>query len=98
MAELSESFDVLMDRETYTTAIAGLAGYMAGYVARNLVENRASIDVPDEAYGLGVIALTEVTGAAGYKRPVQTGAGVHSAEMFADRVGVRDTVMALGGA
>jgi hypothetical protein len=92
--EFNDSVGVLTDSETYMMAGAAGAGYMGAGIAKNVIDSR--FDAPDEVYGLVVIALAEMTGAAGYKMAVQAGAGAHTAEAAADRLNVRDTIASLG--
>jgi hypothetical protein len=97
MAEFGDATDVLMDSDTYVEDVgAGFAGYAAPSVVDNLLDRTIGMDVPDEAAGLAVIVLAEMYGGA-YKRPMQAGAGAYTGEAFASRVGIRDTVVNLGG-
>jgi len=100
MPDFGDAFEILTDPDTYTDQVAmGAVGYAAPHVLDNLAGRVAGgMDVPDEAAGLGTIALAEVTGAMGYKREVQAGAGVYTGEAVMRRVGVWDTVVNLGGA
>lgn len=87
--------DALMDPETFTTAVAGFAGYAGPEVLRNVIDGR--IDLPNEAYGLAVIGGVNAVDVP-YSGAVSVGAGVHTVEAAAERLEVRETIVGIGGA
>jgi len=91
--DFADATDPLMDTETYYQAGAGLAGYMGGFVAENVIDSR--VDVPDELYGIAVIAAAGFSGVP-YAEEIMVGGGIHAAESAAERVGVRSTIVNLG--
>lgn len=83
-----------MDPETFANAAAGFGGYAGAEVAQNLIEPH--FDAPDEAYGLVVVGTTAAVDVP-YGSAMAIGGGAHAVEQAADRVGVRDTIVNLGG-
>jgi|GEM_PF-5563734 len=91
--EIADATEPLTDSETYMQAGAGLAGYMGGTVAENVIDSR--FDAPDEAYGIVIIALAALADLP-YKEAMMVGGGIHAGESAAERVGVRSTIVSLG--
>ncbi|WP_436924963.1 hypothetical protein [Halosimplex amylolyticum] len=94
MPEIGDAFDALMDPEVYTQAAAGFAGYAGAEVAQNLIEPH--FDAPDEAYGLVVVGTTAAVDVP-YGTAIGIGGGAHTVEAAAERVGVRETIVNIGG-
>lgn len=74
--------------------LAVFAAFMAGTVARNVIEPNSPFDLPDELYGLLVMFGASYSPA--YTREIQIGGGLYTADKLAERTGVKSTVTELG--
>jgi len=85
MADLSQAFDTVAEPDVWTEGVALLGGVAGGILLRRGVDSR--FDLPDEAYGIGVIAGAEVAGGMlmGYRRQVQLGGGAFTLMTVAQR-------------
>ncbi|UWG46581.1 hypothetical protein HSRCO_0282 [Halanaeroarchaeum sp. HSR-CO] len=95
MPELQPQFETLLDTEEWMQILAVFAAFMAGTVARNVIEPNSPYDLPDEVYGLLVMLGASYSPA--YTREIQIGGGLYTADKFAERVGVKSTVRNFGG-
>jgi hypothetical protein len=93
MADIGNAMDSLMGSELYVQAAAGFAGYAGASVAQNVIDGR--MDLPDEAYGVGVAAGSKVVSLP-YDGAICVGAGVHAAEAAAERFGIKSTLVNAG--
>jgi hypothetical protein len=75
---LNEAFDTLADGETWESAAAVMAGFLAPTVARNLFEPNVGVDLPDEVYGLLVVVGGQYSPM--YGSHVSLGGAVYSVE------------------
>jgi hypothetical protein len=87
----------LTDSDTYVEDVgAAGVGFMAPYVVDNLFDRITGTDIPDEVAGLVVLALAAGYG-GDYAEPMMAGAGAYTFNAAARRVGVRDTIVNVGG-
>lgn len=95
MADLNDSFDTLMDSGMWEDAAVAVAAFFAPTVLNNVADDYVPMDVPDEAYGLAVIAGAEFLPRQ-YRNPARIGAGVYALDQAAERVGIKSTVVSVG--
>ena len=96
MPELQSQFETLLDTEEWLQIVAVFAAFLAGTVARNVIEPNSPFDLPDELYGL--LVMFGASYSPSYTREIQIGGGLYTADKFAERMGVKQTVTDLGGA
>ncbi len=98
MAQSYSTIGEMEPAEFAQTTGAILAGYMAPAVARYAVEEAADFDLPDEAYAIAVIAGAEYLGdGQRIVRFGQVGSAVYVVEKVAERVGIKQQVVAATG-
>ena len=95
MAELSQSFDAIMDAELWTRAAAVTAGYFAPTVLRNLIGG-AVPDMADqrELYGVAVVGAGQMSPM--YANEISLGGGIHTVDAAAERFDVKGTIVNAG--
>lgn len=91
---LNDAFGVVADTGTWEDASAVLAGFLAPTVARNVLEPNTGMDLPDEVYGLLVVAGGQFSPAYGNK--LALGGATYTADKVLQRVGLKQTVTQLG--
>jgi hypothetical protein len=94
MANLTDSFDVLMDADEWERAGAVFAGFLAPTVVRKVGEGTTPFDVPDEAYGIAVMIGSSY--APMYQGELALGGGVYTVDKLAERAELKQTVTELG--
>lgn len=92
---MNEAFETLSDTSMWEDAAAVLAGFLAPSVARRMIEGRINQDLPDEVYGLAVVA--GATYLPQYQTMVQLGGAVYVADRVASRFGVQQQIRTMGG-
>lgn len=95
MDGIEQAFDTLADADHWEEAVAVLGGFLAPTVVRNVVEGQTGFDVPDEAYGIAVIALGSYSPM--YARELQIGGGAYAADKALERFGLKSSIESLGG-
>lgn len=95
MNAIEDAFGTLADADHWEEAVAALGGFLAPTIARNVVEGSTGFDVPDEAYGIAVMALAQYSPM--YVREVQLGGGMYAADKALERFGLKSTITSLGG-
>lgn len=96
--ELADSFDTLADSDTWEQVVVLGAGYMAGTLMKNTVESRIGTDIPDEAYGVGVVVAAGYFLDGDYQKFATLGGALHTADALAVRFNVKSRVQdATGG-
>lgn len=96
MGELADSFDTLVDSDLWMDAVILFGAFLAGTVAKNLIEPNSPWDLPDEVYG-GVVIL-----GAGYlpegENMARMGGGLYVVDKLGERFGIKKAVTgAVGG-
>lgn len=95
MTDLSQSFEQVADFDMWETAAATTAGFMVPHIIANVVESRAGFDLPNEVYGIAVVAAGQM--APMYGAELSMGGGIYSVDAAAQRVGLKETVTNMGG-
>lgn len=95
MDQIEDAFGTLADTDHWEEAVGVLAGFLAPTVLHNVVSGRMGMEVPDEAYGVGIIALASFSPM--YAREMQVGGGVYVADKALERFGLKSTITNLGG-
>lgn len=91
---LNEAFDTLADDEVWEQAGATLAGFLAPTVARNLIEPNTGFDVPDELFGVAVIAGSRYSPM--YQNEMAVGGGMYVADKVLERFDLKQSITSLG--
>jgi hypothetical protein len=87
---IDEAFGTLADVDMWEEAAAVTGGYLAPTLARNLLEGETDMDVPDEAYGIAVMAVGAYSPM--YGGEIALGGGVYTVDTLLERVGLKQTV------
>jgi len=95
MPELADSFDALADEDLWMESAAVAGGYMGSSLAQSTLDGMLPVDVPNEAYGVGVAAVGYAYG-GGFNKEVTTGGAVNALDAFAQRVGVKQSINQMG--
>jgi len=94
MGELADSFDTLADSDMWMDVAILFGAFLAGTVARNLIEPNLPWNLPDEAYGVGVVLgagyLPEGTNMA------RMGGGLYTVDKLAERWDLKQRVTSVG--
>jgi len=94
MGELADSFDTLADSDMWMDVAILFGAFLAGTVARNLIEPNSPWDLPDEVYGVLVVL------GAGYlpegENMARMGGGLYTADKLAVRFGLKQRVTSVG--
>ena len=91
MQDLNESFGEIVDPEMWTDVAALGAGFMGASVAQSVIDGVSPVDVPNEAYGVGV-AYAGVTLDMDYSNKIAMGGGLYTIDALAQRAGVKNRV------
>lgn len=94
MANLTNSFDVLLEEDTWMEAAAIFAGFLFPTVVRNVLEPNTPFDAPDEVYGLAVMVGGQY--APMYQTQITTGGGLYTVDKVAQRAGIKQRVTSMG--
>lgn len=86
-----ESFDTLANDEFWLDVAMLFVGYFGSVLAAVAFESIGP-DLPNEMYGIGVIAVSETF--SDY-RMISAGGGLYTADVLAGRVGLKDQASAL---
>ena len=92
--EAMDALDELADPEFWTNAGAVFAGFMGPTVARNLIEPNTNYDIPDETYGLLVVAGAQY--APAYQNELMLGGGLYSVDKLAERFDLKQHIGEVG--
>jgi hypothetical protein len=95
MPDLSEAWQTVASVDNWESVAAATGGFLAPSVVRNIVEPRSPWDVPDELYGVAVMAGASY--APMYGREMAVGGGLYTADKALERIGLKQTVTNLGG-
>jgi hypothetical protein len=95
MTDLSQSFEQIADFGMWETAAATTAGFLAPHIIANVVESRAGFDVPNEVYGVAVVAAGQMSPM--YGAELSMGGGIYAVDSAAERIGLREAVTGMGG-
>ncbi|MFD1588712.1 hypothetical protein ACFR9U_17170 [Halorientalis brevis] len=88
---LDDSFDALADEELWMQTAAVGGAYMGSAVAQGALDGMLPVDVPNEAYGVGVAAVGYAYGGS-FNRQLATGGALYTLDAFAQRVGVKESI------
>lgn len=91
-ATIDKAFSNLADPGVWEDAAAVTAGFLAPTVARNVLEGQTDMDVPDEAYGIAVVALSPYSPM--YSGQLALGGGLHAIDTTLERFDLKQTVTA----
>jgi len=91
---LNEAFGIVADSGTWEDASAVLAGFLAPTVARNVIEPNTGMDLPDEIYGVLVVAGGQFSPM--YGSMVTLGGATYTADKLLQRVGLKQSITQLG--
>lgn len=94
MASFNDSFDALLDFEEWERIAVIFAGFLAPTVAKNVIEPNSPYDIPDEVYGLLVMAGSQYSPM--YQNEMLVGGGLYVADQAAERVGLKSSVTEMG--
>lgn len=94
MAELSDSFEMMMDSDLWVQAAVILAAFLAPTVLHNLLAGRLPMSVPDEGYGVAVIVGAQYL--PEFRAEATTGGAVYVVDKAAERAGLKQEVTQLG--
>ncbi|MFB6087851.1 MAG: hypothetical protein ABEJ85_04960 [Haloarculaceae archaeon] len=89
-----DALDELADPEFWTQAGAVFAGFVGPTVAKNLIEPNTDYDIPDELYGVLVVAGAQY--APAYERELMLGGGLYTVDQLAIRYGLKQTIEEAG--
>lgn len=92
--DFGSAFDELADSDFWMDAAHVFAGFVLPNIAANIIESRGP-DLPDEAYGVAVVAGNEMFYG---ETMVSAGGGLYVVDALARRAGVKTTITSLGGA
>lgn len=87
---ISEAFGNVADADTWERSAAVTGGYLAPTLARNLTEGQTSMDVPDELYGVAVMAGSRYSPA--YSNEIAVGGGLYAIDKTLERFDLKQTV------
>lgn len=87
---IDEAFGTLADADVWEQAAAVFAGFVAPTIARNVLEGQTSMDIPDEAYGIAVVAASPY--APAYSGELALGGGLYVIDTGLERFGLKQTV------
>jgi len=91
MADLANSFEMLMDTDEWMRFAAIGGGYMGSSVAQIGLDDRLPVDVPNEFYGVSVAGLS-LAYAPAYEKEMAAGGGLYSLDAFAQRFGFKGQI------
>ena len=92
MADFGNSFDKLADTGMWENVLVLFAGFLGATLFKNTIEGRVSLDVPDEAYGILVIALSAGMLEGEYQQFAVAGGGLYTVDKLAERFGIKSKV------
>lgn len=87
---IDEAFGTLADVDVWEQAAAVFGGFVAPTIARNVLEGQTEMDVPDEAYGVAVVAASPYSPA--YSGEIAIGGGLYTIDTALERFGLKQTV------
>lgn len=87
---IDQAFGTLADADMWEEGGAALAGFLAPTLARNALEGSIGMDLPDEAYGVAVVALSQFSPA--YEEYVAIGGAAYTGDKLLERFGLKQTV------
>lgn len=90
MPEFEDAFETLANPDTWYNVALTAGGYMGSELIKNTVEGRVGVEVPDEAYGVIVVATGAAMLEGQESRQVIVGGGLNSIAALAQRLGVVD--------
>lgn len=88
MPEFEQAFEELSDTDTWYNVALTAGGYMGSELVKNTIEGRVGVEVPDEAYGVVVIAVGAAMLDGQESRQVIVGGGLNTISALAQRLGV----------
>lgn len=90
--DFGDAFDTLAESEFWIDAAMVFAGFILPIIAANVTESYGP-DLPDEIYGVAVVAGNE----AFYgESMISVGGGLYTVDAIAQRAGVKGTITQLG--
>lgn len=95
--ELQDNFEMLADADMWLDVAAVGGGYLGANVAQSVGDGVSPVDVPNEAYGLGVAVAGFAVDMDGYGRQVAVGGGLYAVDNLTQRFEIRDEIMNYGG-
>jgi len=87
------AFEALASEEYWIEILLVFVGFLVPVVVANVIEGYMGFDLPNEVYGLGTMAGVEMVSD---QHMATVGAGVYTADVFAERVGLKQSVTNFG--
>jgi len=94
--ELTDSFEALADPEMMQRTAAVGGGYLGASLAQSTVDPMLPVDVPNEAYGIGV-AAGAMSYSPMYGEEMALGGAVYTLDALAQRFGVKQSINQAAG-
>lgn len=94
MGEFADAFDQIADTELWIEAAALFAGFLLPTVLHNLAGEFVPVDLPDEAYGILMIAVAQFSPM--YQGALTTGGALYTVDKAAERFDLKSTVEGVG--
>ena len=91
----TDALDELADPEFWSQAGAVFAGFMGPTVVRNIAEPNTPWDIPDEAYGVAVVAGAQYAPKS-YQKELMLGGGLYSVDKLAERFNLKQHISGVG--
>lgn len=88
---IDEAFGTLADVDMWEEAAAVAAGFLAPTLIRNVAEGRTDMDVPDEAYGVAIVAAGAYSPM--YSGEIAVGGSVYTLDTLLERFDLKQTVI-----
>jgi hypothetical protein len=93
--DYSDAIESITDDDTWMDAGFVAGGYLVPAIGGSALEGMVGVDLPDELYGIGGMAASEMVVG---ERMATVGSGLYVVDSLAQRLGVKDSVSNLGGA
>jgi hypothetical protein len=91
--DVGGAFDELADSGFWVEAAMVFGGWLGPNVAANVIEGNLNQDLPNELYGIGTAAASEMVIG---ERMITVGAGIYTVDQLVQRFGLKQTVTTLG--
>jgi hypothetical protein len=92
MADFGNSFDKLADTGMWQNVLVLFGGFLGATLFKNTIEGRVEIDIPDEAYGILIIAASAGLLEGEYQQFAVMGGGLYTVDKLAERFGIKSKV------
>lgn len=89
--EVAGYFETLASAEFAVDVAVIFATFLGAHIVAPTVNGYLPVDVPNEVHGLVIVVLAEALG-GDYKRPLQLGGGLYTADEAAGRVELQSRI------